>query len=144
MYLSRYIHTHSYPSQTYLSNKISQTYQTPILALEQFWSPSVQRLWSKGVKRLYAVRRGPGTHGVTPQPDVCKGHAHRKRELRAPDTTHPHYTLDFKTRAAQRDTPKDHNKAAHLCRKQRTNSLLHKWLAFIPQLPFQKLSGDNY
>lgn len=132
------------PTHSKCNNQLPQTYQTSILALEQFWSPTVWRLGSQGVKRLYSMRWGPGTHRVTSQSNVWKGCEQRKEGGEALDisTLTAHQTLNWGNpwgtqHRLQQSKPFTQYTKLRFC-------LLQKWLAFVPQLPFQKLTGDNY
>lgn len=112
MAIQIYLHTLISPTHSNFNNQLSQTYQTSILALEQFWSPTVWRLGSQGVKRLYSMRWGPGTHGVTSQSNVWKGREHREEGAEMPDTMHPHCTPDSKLGQPLRDAPQTPTKQA--------------------------------
>lgn len=137
---------HSYsqltsPTHSNRSNQFSQTYQTSILALEQFWSPTVRRLGSQGVERLDPMRWGPSTHGVTSQPNICKGRTQRRGSWNACTPT-AHQTLNWGSprgthRKPQQSKPFTQQTKRRFCR-------LQKWLANIPQSPFQILTGDNH
>lgn len=118
-----HLHTFISLASSNCKSQLSQTYQTSILALEQFWSPTVRRLGSQGIKRLYPVRCGPGTHGVTSQSNVWKGHAQRKEQAETPDTAHPDGTPDSKLGQPPRDAPQTATKqAVHVVNQEPTLS----------------------